>query len=270
MDSSITIPQVPRPIATQPAAQQTVSTKTKGGSFLLLGAGALILFVLVVGVGGFLGYRWYQGKTAATTVATNGTSTGNSSTSETTAATRDFGRYWLELLPVTGIENVQVAGTVPLASGQPFKFHFQFSEDGYLYIVGPGKGNQLTAFLTAKPPEASGVTNNKVQKSRDFSFPSGITRWFELDKKPGTEDYTIIFSSTPLLSPAFLNEESTGEPLTQAQKAEFDDFLSKNKSTPPATEIDDKNSAAPFMQIKVPQSNAAGNPIIFPIRIQHN
>ncbi|HEY7784658.1 MAG TPA: protein kinase [Pyrinomonadaceae bacterium] len=270
IESSITIPKVPRPVTTQPTAPQTVSTKSKGGSFLLLGAGALIFFVLVVGVGGFFGYRWYQNKSATTTVVNNGTSNGKTSTNEAALATKDFGRYWLELLPVTGIEDVQVAGTVPLASGQPFKFHFQFEEDGYLYIVGPGQGNQQTAFLTAKPPKTSGITSNKVQKSRDFSFPSGITRWLELDSKPGTENYTIIFSSTPLLSPAFLNEEATGDPMTESQKVELEDFLAKNKSTPPTTEIDDKDSAAPFMQIKVPQTSAAGNPIIFPIRIQHN
>jgi hypothetical protein len=58
--------------------------------------------------------------------------------------------------------------------------------------------------------------------------------------------------------------------MTESQKVELEDFLAKNKSTPPTTEIDDKDSAAPFMQIKVPQTSAAGNPIIFPIRIQHN
>jgi serine/threonine-protein kinase len=270
-DSSITIPQRLPPQTAPQAVPRTVSKPSRSGSFLLVGAGALILIVLGVGVGGFFAYRWYLDSSATGTVASNNQrTTGNGSAGEAAATMRDFGRYWLELLPVTGSENVRVAGTVPLASGQPFKFHFQLAEDGYLYIVGPGQGNQQTAFLTAKPPEMSGIKSNKVTKSSDFSFPSGITRWLELDKKPGTENYTIIFSTTPLLSPAFLNEEATGEPLSQAQQAEFAEFLSKNKAIVPETEEDDKNSAEPFMQIKVPQSGSAGNPIIFPIRIQHN
>ena len=56
----------------------------------------------------------------------------------------------------------RVAGLVPLASGQSFKFHFAFNEDGYLYIFGPGENNQPTAFLTTKPlpKAASRATGN--------------------------------------------------------------------------------------------------------------
>ena len=99
----------------------------------------------------------------------------NASNGATGVETEDLGRYWLELLPESLIgEPVRVAGVVPLASEQSFKFHFVFSEDGYLYIVGPGEQNQATAFLTAKPPELSGLENNKVSRDADFSFPSGI------------------------------------------------------------------------------------------------
>ena len=82
-----------------------------------------------------------------------------------------------------------------LPRAKPFKFHFVFSNDGYLYIVGPGAQNQPTSFLTTKPAPASGLTSNQVKKGVDFSFPSGEINWLELDKKPGTEEYTIIFLS---------------------------------------------------------------------------
>jgi hypothetical protein len=162
-----------------------------------------------------------------------------------------------------------VAGVVPLASGQPFKFHFQLSEDGFLYIVGPGAGNLLTAFLTAKPAAISGVTTNRVAKASDYSFPSGLEHWLELDKKAGTEDYTIIFSREALSSPAFLTEQTTGEPLTDAQRSDLESFLSRHKTTEPVIEVNDRNSAEPFVQVKVPQGSDAANPIVFHIRIQH-
>ena len=98
---------------------------------------------------------------------------------------------------------MRVAGAVPLASGEAFKFHFQFAEGGYLYIIGPGEGSRPTAFLTLYPPEISGLDSNLVTKEQDFSFPNGLERWMELDKKPGTETYTIIFAPSPLTNLLF-------------------------------------------------------------------
>ncbi len=184
--------------------------------------------------------------------------------------TKNLGRYWLELLPESLIgEPVRVAGVVPLASEQSFKFHFVLSENGYLYIVGPGEQNQPTAFLTAKPPAISGLESNQVSKDVDFSFPSGLEHWLKLDKKAGTEDYTIIFSPTPLNEPKFLSAEATGEPLTREAQMELTSFLAKYKTNAPKSELNDKTANDPFMELKVPKSGPSGNPVVFDIRIQH-
>ena len=95
-----------------------------------------------------------------------------------------------------GGQSARVAGVVPLASGQSFKLHFTPRENGYLYIVGPGEKNVPMTFLTAKPIPESGVKSNEVRSGVDFSFPSGAGNWITLDKTPGTEDYTVIFSPT--------------------------------------------------------------------------
>jgi hypothetical protein len=259
MSSSVTIPQAPKPQVTQP---------TRRGPFMLVGAGVIVLLLLIVGVGGFFAVKWLTGRSDNTTDQigdNNLTSNGTSG-----AETKNLGRYWLELLPESLIgEPVRVAGVVPLASAQSFKFHFVFSEDGYLYIVGPGEQNKLTAFLTAKPPELSGLENNKVSKDVDFSFPSGLTRWLQLDKKAGAEDYTIIFSPTALDDPRFLAAEATGEPLTSEEQMELTSFLSKYKTNAPKSELNDKTANEPFMELKVPKSGPSGNPLVFEIRIQH-
>jgi hypothetical protein len=161
---------------------------------------------------------------------------------------------------------------VPLDSGQDFKFHFEFGEAGYLYIVGPGEGNRPTAFLTLYPIETSGLENNQVTKGADFSFPSGIEHWLKLDKKPGTETYTIIFSTSPLTDPALFSEPVTGKPLSESQQAALSDFLAKHKASEPVTELNDKNGSAPFVTVKVPQTDPSkdpGMPLIFEVRIQH-
>jgi len=91
----------------------------------------------------------------------------------------------------------------------------------------------------------------------------------ELDKKPGTENYTIVFTPTRLSAPAFFGSQATGKPLSETEQAELNDFLAKYKTNEPVTELNDKNGAAPFVTIKVPQSKESGVPIVFEVRIQH-
>jgi hypothetical protein len=167
---------------------------------------------------------------------------------------------------------MRVTEAVPLASGQAFKFHFVFEESGYLYIVGPGEGNRLTAFLTLYPAEISGLKSNLVAKAEDFSFPNGLERWMELDKKSGAETYTIIFSPGPITEPAFLREPVTRKPLSDSEQSELASFLAKNKTEEPVTELNDKDGASPFVAVKLPPSNLPKEsraPIAFEVRIQH-
>jgi serine/threonine protein kinase len=274
LSSSATVLQVPRP-----PADLVSQKKSRGRPLLFVGAGVLLLVLAVVGVAGFFAVNWLKGKpednsSGATTGNRKTTAKGvnDSNNSETAAVPSEFGRYWLEVLPNASVtEPLRVAGAVPLASGQAFKFHFELGENGYLYIVGPGQRNQPTAFLTAKPAAISGLETNQVTKGSDFSFPSGIEHWLELDKKPGTEDYTIIFSPEPLSAPAFLSSQATGKPLTDTELAELNDFLTKYKTSEPVTEINDKDAEAPFVTVKVPRSTEvdANRPVVFGVRIQH-
>jgi eukaryotic-like serine/threonine-protein kinase len=260
MSSSVTIPQAPR----APVAQK----KSGGKPLIFVGAGVLLLILAVVGVGGFFAVNWLKAKPGDSSTAGSGEKGKTPS-----AATTEFGRYWLEILPNGSVtEPMRVAGAVPLASGQAFKFHFELGEDGYLYIVGPGERSKPTAFLTEKPATISGLESNQVAKGSDFSFPSGLEHWLELDKKPGTENYTIIFSREPLSTPAFLTSEATGKPLTETEQGELTEFLTKYKTNEPVIELDDKDASAPFVKVKVPQSTDSkdsGAPVIFEVRIQH-
>jgi hypothetical protein len=251
-----------------PKGLDVAGKKSRGKSLALVGAVVLLLVLAVVGVGGFFAVNWFKAKPDASAKVAKSSSGADPTAGS--AATKEFGRYWLEVLPAALAEPQRVAGAVPLASGQAFKFHFEIEDDGYLYIIGPGEKSQPTAFLTDKPASVSGVDTNQVTKGSDFSFPSGTTHWLELDKKPGTEDYTIIFSRQPLSTPAFFNSEATGNPLTETEQSELNDFLAKNKSSEPVTELNDKDGAAPFVALKVAQSKGSnGEPVIFHVRIQH-
>jgi len=234
--------------------------EARGKSGLLIGAVVLVILLAVAGVGGFLVFKWSKAKPNTVGARTD------VSSSSTAAAPRELSRYWLELEK----PSANVAGLVPIASGQSLKLHFVFSEDGYVYLVGPGVNNSPTPFLTAKPPEGSGLTSNQAKQGADFSFPSGEGNWLTLDKKSGAEDYTVIFSKTPLTTPTFFAGPATpDQALNSAQQQELSQFIAKYKGKPPKTELDESNSRAPFVSVKV-LPDQVGNPVVFDIRIQHN
>ena len=150
-----------------------------------------------------------------------------------------------------------------------FKLHLVPNAAGYFYIIGPGEKNKLTAFLTAKPAAKSGLTSNAVKSGEDFNFPKGDENWFQLDENPGAEEYTVVFSATPLNDPKFLTQQATGIPLNDTDKIELTAFFAKYKTGSPTIESNADNGSAPFVLVKVPNSFAAGNPLVFDVRIEH-
>ena len=262
LGSSVTVPR------RQPAMEIPLAQEKRGAKGLLIGGAILLLVILaVVGVGGIFAFSWFKSKPGDGSAAAPAT---NPNSTEKPAATTEFGRYWLETLPNAFLgDPVRVANSVPLKSGEAFKFHFEFTENGFVYIVGPGENNQPTAFLTEQPAAISGLANNQVVKSDDFSFPNGFDHWLELDKKPGIENYTIIFSTERLSTPVFLTQQATGKPLADTERTELRDFLAQQQTSTPVTELNDKDSAAPYVALKVPAAQAPGTPVIFEVRIQH-
>ncbi|HSE33115.1 MAG TPA: protein kinase [Pyrinomonadaceae bacterium] len=256
--SSVTIPQVP----TQTASVSQPVEKKKSKAPLAVAAIVLLMMAVGAGVGGFVLFnKW---KSQPSNPAVTGGVTPN-----TSVAAQPVGNYWLELEQPDKNGSARVAGLVPIASGQTLKLHFTFSEDGYVYLIGPGGDtNQPTAFLTSRPPEGSGLTTNKVKRDTDFSFPGG-SNWLGLDKNAGTDTFKVIFSKTPLNSPAFLDQPVTLQPLTPAQLNELNQLEAKYKDSKMVMELDDSNKLAPSMRIKAPPEQLE-NPIIFDIRIQHN
>jgi len=250
-------PQIVTP--SQPQIATPPQSKSKAG--LLIGGVVLLFLVLAGGIGGYL--IWNRTKTPPVVGPTN-TST-NGKTTEVTP--REVSKYWLEL--ESSAPSTRVAGLVPIASGTQLKMHFVFDEDGYVYVFGPGDGNKLTAFLTSKPHPASGLQSNAATRGVDFSFPRGKGNSLTLDKNPGTDNFTVIFSKSPLVTPTFFADAVTGDPMSASQQAEFKSFITKNQEKQPITELDESNPKEPFVRVKVSPTQT-GNPIVFDIRIQHN
>ena len=254
--SSVTIPQVPTQTISTPVAAK------KSKAPIAIAAVVFLVILAGAGVGGFVLYnKW---KSPPVTPALTGEVTTNGSAP---VAAQPIGSYWLELEHADRNGSARVDGLVPIASGQTLKLHFTFSEDGYVYLIGPaGNTNQPTAFLTSKPPEGSGLKTNQVKGGADFSFPSG-PNWLSLDKNPGTDTFKVIFSKTALTVPSFLNQAVTLEPLTASQLSELNQFEAKYKDSKTVVEPDESNSKGPSVRIKV-APDKLNNPIVFDVRIQ--
>jgi serine/threonine protein kinase len=237
----------------------------------------IIALVAVILIGGGIG-GWYllsnRGSSVkgSSTAGETGKDGSTSSTGGATANAQESLNYWLEIAEAgPNGDSARVAGTVPLASSQSFKFHFTPRANGYLYIIGPGDNNKPTTFLTAEPDKDSGVETNEVEEGVDYSFPkddTGKENWVTLDKNPGTETYTIIFSPTQLTAPAFFNKKA-GHTLSADEQRELDDFRAKYKANAPVTAVINGGGTEPLVSVKTPQAASASEPVIFDVRIEH-
>jgi serine/threonine protein kinase len=253
--------------APSPIAAAAAPAKSKGPALIFAGVG-LVLLLLIAGVGGYFVMHTMMNKPEANVAQTN--SSTNAAGGGDVAGAHEIGRYWLQVNSESESNSVRADEELQMASGQQFRFHFSPSQNGYLYIIGPGEGNVPLTFLTTKPARDFGVKSNEVKSGQDFVFPADTRtkyNWLNLDETAGTDEFTVIFSGAPLTTPAFLDEEAL-RALSESDLAELNQAIAGFKSNLAGTEAM-KNAPAPFVSVKVPQSAAEGAPVVFKIKIAH-
>jgi serine/threonine-protein kinase len=226
----------------------------------------IIVLLLVLGAGGYAVIHFMSSNANANVAKTNPS---KSTTTDSATGGHEVGRYWFEVDTKDKNDAVRAGDSVAMKSGQSFRFHFSPSESGYLYIIGPGNKNAPTTFLTTTPRAESGVFTNEVKSGLDFTFPGssdGKDHWITLDQSAGTDEFTIIFATTPLTSPDFLYAQA-GHELTANEQNQLSGMREQFKANLQGTEVI-KSGAAPFVSVKVPQ-NADASPVIFTVRIEH-
>jgi hypothetical protein len=177
--------------------------------------------------------------------------------------------YWFEAFdkPEDAAGTRVAEASAALKSGQRFRFHFIPKTRGYLYIVGPGEGgNAQMMLLTARG--AGKLKSNLVGGGADFAFPSIGGQRLVLDKNPGADEFTFIFSPTPIASPAFLAGEYLHE-LTPAEVKELEDFRAQFKSDAPEVASRGDGGDRRVVVLAPEPATEAGRPLIFDIRIDH-
>ncbi|MGH9940761.1 MAG: protein kinase domain-containing protein [Pyrinomonadaceae bacterium] len=263
--------------AGQPEATAVPPAPARGSGVALIAAGVALILLLTAGVGVGGWYLWQRWQARMIEAGpTNGPDAPNTNAANSNAPVErvEVVTYWLESFGRTRTgKGTRVAGNgdLSLASGQQFKFHFSPRERGYFYIVGPGDGNAPMTFLTAQPLGI--MKTNQAAGRADFIFPYGKDRngeeyVLQLDQNPGTEEYTVIFSPTPLLSPSFLADKA-GHQLTPAELKEWEDFRAQYKTATPSVDVKSNAEGGPVVAVSVPAAGASGQPIFFDIRIVH-
>jgi serine/threonine-protein kinase len=263
-------PETRQPIIAQPVsalASPALPVVAASRRSRLLFIGVAVVALLVLGVGGFAVMHFMKGKSDK-----GGNLTPTDSPDPRTdlsAVEHEIGHYWLQVRTTNKSEAIRAGDPISLKSYDQFQLHFSPSENGYIYVVGPGgKKNNPMIFLTAKPSAASGLSTNEAKSGLDFSFPTKTSRvWgITLNDTLGLEEYTVVFSPVPLASPAFLSGPSE-HPLTPDERQQWDSFLAQHKENTIVGEVVNADSK-PFVPIKIPQ-NAEGAPAVFQFRIDH-
>ncbi|MDX6528622.1 MAG: eukaryotic-like serine/threonine-protein kinase [Blastocatellia bacterium] len=252
-----------------PTSAQAAVPQRRRSALPLVGVGIVVL-LLFVGAGGYAVIH-FMGTSANNNTARADSANSNkrASGSDLAAGAHEIGRYWIVVNTPNKSEAVLAGESLSMKSLQQFKFHFSPSENGYLYIIGPGQKNVPTTFLTTKPVSGLKIAGNEIKSGEDFAFPAETntsTSWLNLDQTAGTDEFTLIYSTSLLPEPAFLNQPA-GHELTQDEQRQLETLRQQNKANSAAAEVV-RTGASPFVSVKVPQ-NAEGSPVIFMVRLEH-
>ncbi|MDT5158386.1 MAG: eukaryotic-like serine/threonine-protein kinase [Acidobacteriota bacterium] len=242
---------------TAPEPRRSVAPLVAGGTLALL---------LVAGVGGW--FVWKGTRAAKPDAPSTPTVNGSVPAKLAEAPKVEAASYWYEAFDkkddASGKHVADAAAT--LESGKWFKFHFMPRERGYLYIIGPYKdGNAQVTMLTAEG--AGALKSNLVGAGADFSFPFGGTK-LHLDENAGADDFTFIFSPTPLMSPSFLAGKFLHE-LTPAEVKELEDFRAQARSGASEASAKGEGGDARVAVLAPEAATSGGKPLIFDVRVNH-
>jgi hypothetical protein len=230
---------------------------------LLIPIVAIVLLLVVAAAGTGAWFLWRQ-KEATPPVTTKNTK--SQAPTETSGGSHDMLHFWVEpTKSSSGARGSRLTEDISLNSGDEFRFHFVPQESGFLYIVGRGPNNLPTTFLTAKPLPETGVKTNSVASGSDFEFPQKGS--IGLDAKPGTEVYTVIFSSKQLSEPGFL-QAIAGQDLKGQELSDFNSFITRYSANKPEVNVNKEDQNAPFMSIRASGATAS-DPLVFRIQVAH-
>jgi serine/threonine-protein kinase len=243
-----------------PRAQEAAPARARRSPLIFVAAFVIVLLILV-GAGGYA-FMLFKGTNTGATAPSGG--------SDLPVPMHEVARYWIEVDTTNRDAAIRAGDTVPMQSGDSFKFHFSPNENGYLYLIGPGPNNAPAIFLSAQPSAKSGLKSNEVRSGVDFTFPADTNNkanFITLDQNAGTEEFTFVFSPQQITTPAFLVGPSE-HVLTSEELREWNDFQVRAKANTATIEVI-KAGTSPQASVKVPQNETESASVVFRVRIEH-
>jgi hypothetical protein len=251
-----------------PQPRVDVPAPKKRSPLILIGA-IVVVLLIVIGAGGFGLWRYLSSR-GANPPAKTATTDANTATSDTSAPLHEVARYWVEVNTENSGDSNRAGELISMRSGQELKFHFSPSENGYLYIIGPGAKNAPTIFLSGEPGPVSGLETNEVKSGANFSFPEDTmlkANFIRLDETPGTDEFMFVFSPAAITTPAFFAGPSQHQ-LTADELNQWNDFQTQAKANAATIEVI-KTGASPQAAVKMPQNAPENASVVFRVRIEH-
>jgi eukaryotic-like serine/threonine-protein kinase len=240
---------------TAPEPRRTLAPLVAGGALALL---------VVAGVGGWLLLKGRRAEPAQPVAVETPQPARPPAAPKAEAAS-----YWFEAFdkPEDASGKRVAEPSATLKSAQRFRFHFIPKARGYLYIVGPGEGgNAQVMLLTAQG--AGPLKSNLVGGGADFAFPSMGGARLKLDDNPGADEFTFIFSPTPIASPSFLAGKYLHK-LTPDEVKQLEDFRAQFKADAPEVSVRGEGPDRRVVVLAPEPAIEAGRPLIYDIRIDH-
>ncbi len=210
--------------------------------FWLLG-----IFLIALSLAGFMAYRYWP--TARPTPLP-----------PAVPAPVEVMHYFLEIAGPKG-QTSFTNGTETLAAKQDFKFHFVALQSGYLYMVAPGKDNLPETFLTAHASPTTGIRTNAIAAGMDYKFPAGDAYWINLSNAH-TTTFSVIFSPTPLLTPAFFTLPA-GHKLTISEQQEWEALRQEIGLQQPVI-----TNLQPRVPVTIPAHQSTAKPVLFDVTVK--
>lgn len=174
-------------------------------------------------------------------------------------------QFWIIVAGKEGATSTrQFANTPELESGTQFKFGFQATESGYLYILGSGHDNQIMTFLTNIRQPGAFASSNVLAGGKLCLYPENKDIWITLDNRPGAETYTLVFSPVRLESPAFWNL-APGYQLTPQEQRDW--YQLQATFVTAQTKI--VAEPAPRLFVLSPNDQNQKKPVVFEVKINH-
>jgi hypothetical protein len=223
------------------------------------------MLALGVAAGAYFAYRYVSDPApSVTNTRGNGNASNRERPSDAPAARKEVLRYSVTRQLPDGSWAPPETGDAPIATGQPFKFHFVAPDGGYLYILTTtGPGVTPTTFLTNEPVPGSGVTTNRLEPGREFEFPGG-ERALRLTAQELHSPYMFVLSKEPLTDPTFFAATAQRSLLAKEQ-AELEDFIRAHQGKQAQSAPSDGHS--PPVVVTMPTGQEGDGPMVYQFTI---